>query len=93
MPYAEGARYHFDGGCLEGTREEMIDKICKWVNRDDDHVPRMLLLSGVAGSGKSAIAHTVAHRFDQVGRLGSSFFFDRSHSVKVESQVQSSAVN
>jgi AAA ATPase domain len=79
MPYAEGARYQSARGCLQGTREEMIDKICQWVKSDDDDVPRMLLLSGVAGSGKSAIAHTVAHRFDQVGRLGSSFFFDRSH--------------
>jgi hypothetical protein len=39
-------------------------------------------LSGVAGSGKSAIAHTIAQHFDLLGRLGSSFCFDRAHQVQ-----------
>jgi hypothetical protein len=79
MPYAKGAGYDPKKGCLRGTREEVIDEICQWVNRDGDGVPRMFLLIGVAGTGKSAIAHTVAERFDAARRLGSSFCFDRSH--------------
>jgi hypothetical protein len=79
MPYAKGAGYDPKKGCLQGTREKVIDEICQWVNRDGDDVPRMFLLIGVAGTGKSAIAHTVAQRFDAVGRLGSSFCFDKSH--------------
>lgn len=35
----------------------------------------MLWLMGVSGSGKSAIAHSIAHQFDQTRRLGCSFFF------------------
>jgi ABC-type dipeptide/oligopeptide/nickel transport system ATPase component len=45
--------------------------------------PRMFVLSGVAGSGKSSIAHTIARLFDDVGRLGSSFCFDRSNQAKL----------
>ena len=35
-------------------------------------------LSDVAGTGKSAIAHTIAQYCDNHGLLGSSFFFDRN---------------
>ncbi|KZS87696.1 WD40 repeat-like protein [Sistotremastrum niveocremeum HHB9708] len=38
----------------------------------------VLWLSGVAGSGKSAIAHTVAANLAAIGRLGSAFFFDEA---------------
>ncbi|KAH7922058.1 WD40 repeat-like protein [Leucogyrophana mollusca] len=76
MPYAEGARYDPEKECLPGTREQIIEEICDWINGDGDN--RLYLLTGVAGCGKSAIAHTVAQRFDKLGRLGSSFCFDRS---------------
>jgi hypothetical protein len=38
----------------------------------------ILLLTGVAGSGKSSIAHTIAEQFEELRRLRSSFFFNRS---------------
>ena len=79
MPYAEGARFDPDKGCLPGTRTGIVDEICHWVQSSGDNVARMFLLSGVAGSGKSSIAHTVALLFDKLGRLGSSFCFDRFH--------------
>lgn len=55
-------RASFDSkeGCLAGTPEDVIQEISNWVNSDGDDVPRMLLLKGVAGSGKPAISHTVA---------------------------------
>ncbi|KZP14018.1 hypothetical protein FIBSPDRAFT_896965 [Athelia psychrophila] len=34
-------------------------------------------MEGFAGSGKSAIAHTISQKFKQKGRLASSFFFSR----------------
>ena len=66
MPYAKGARFDPDKGCLPGTREAIIEEITQWVNSPvGDNISRIFFLSGVAGSGKSAIAHTVAHLFDQ----------------------------
>jgi hypothetical protein len=57
----------------------IIDEISDWVNVEDgEDVPRVFLLSGVAGSGKSAISRTIADRFEPLGRLGSSFCFDRN---------------
>ena len=53
----------------------ILDEIADWINSDDTH--RVLLLSGAAGTGKSAIAHTIAQQFNDLHRLGSSFFFFR----------------
>jgi pantothenate kinase-related protein Tda10 len=64
-----------------GTREDVLDKIIAWVNQSDEDTesPRVMVLCGAPGSGKSAIAHTVAKRFDELKRLGSSFFFIHDH--------------
>jgi hypothetical protein len=82
MPYAEGARFYHEKGCLPGTRQEIIGEIAQWINDPNGGaVSRFFFLSGVAGSGKSAIAHTIAQLFDQQKRLGSSYCFDRADQV------------
>ena len=53
----------------------ILDQIADWINTED--ASRIFLLSGAAGTGKSAIAHTIAHRFKNMHRLGSSFCFVR----------------
>ena len=79
MPYAKGARYDPDKGCLPGTRQKIIGEIVQWVNSPNDGTaPRLFFLSAVAGYGKSAVAHEVARQFDELGRLGSSYCFDRA---------------
>jgi len=82
MPYASGARLDPNKGCLPGTREKVIAEIWDWVNQDSDDTPRIYFLNDVAGSGKSAIAHEIARRFDKLKRLGSSYCFDRGHQVE-----------
>ncbi|KAJ7485928.1 hypothetical protein FB451DRAFT_1392641 [Mycena latifolia] len=79
LPYAPGARFDLGKQCLPGTRAALLDKIYEWVNKGDAETPRVLFISGDAGSGKSAIAHTVSSRFNELKRLGSSFFFARGH--------------
>jgi hypothetical protein len=79
MPHAGGARFDPEKGCLPGTRGEIIGEITEWVNSPNgDDVSRVFFLSGVAGSGKSAIAHTIAHLFYQQKRLGSSYCYNRA---------------
>ncbi|KAG2361228.1 hypothetical protein BDR07DRAFT_76617 [Suillus spraguei] len=76
MVYAEGAGLDTGKQCLPGTRTEIISEITDWVNSTGDDVQRVLWLSGPAGKGKSAIAHTIANLFNDVGGLGSCFCFD-----------------
>jgi predicted Ser/Thr protein kinase len=79
MCYSSVARYNPDKECLWGTRQDIIENIVEWVNEPSQpDTANVFLLCGVAGSGKSAIVHTIASRFDKQGRLGSSFCFDRS---------------
>ncbi|KAF8549975.1 WD40 repeat-like protein, partial [Imleria badia] len=75
MPYAFGARYAQEKGCLPGTRESFLSDICGVLNNPDEDAPRVCLLIGVAGSGKSAVAHSIARLYDGQKRLGSSYFF------------------
>jgi hypothetical protein len=77
MTYAEGAGLDTGKQCLPGTRTEIISEITNWINSTEDNVKRVLWLSGPAGKGKSAIAHTIANWFNDVGGLGSCYCFDR----------------
>jgi hypothetical protein len=74
---ARGAEYrHGDRkGCLKGTRESVLNEIERWT-QDFDESP-VFWLNGLAGTGKSAIAQTVAERAFADGRLGASFFCSR----------------
>ncbi|KAH7905203.1 hypothetical protein BJ138DRAFT_1165211, partial [Hygrophoropsis aurantiaca] len=61
---ASGAGLITGKRCLPNTRTEILAEISNWINSSGDDVPRVLWLSGPAGKGKSAIAHTVAGWFE-----------------------------
>ena len=75
IPYQTGSSFTPDKGCLPGTRTAFLDFIVDWVNNPNS--ARVLVLFGLAGMGKSAIAHEIARRFDEMHRLTSSFIFIR----------------
>ncbi|KAI9045874.1 ATP-binding protein [Aspergillus affinis] len=84
LPCARNARYNALADseespcCLEGTRVQILRDIDDWVN--DRGSRSIFWLSGLAGTGKTAIARTVAHKYDEKSRLGASFFFPTLHS-------------
>ena len=78
LPYAEGASWNPNLVCLSDTRKALIDDIIEWIFLADGSAgAEIFWLSDVAGTGKSAIAHTIAQYCHDRGILGSSFFFDR----------------
>jgi hypothetical protein len=78
LPYAEGASWNPTLVCLPNTRVVILEDIWKWATNDSEPATKKIFwLSDVAGSGKSAIAHTFAQRCHSKGLLASSFFFDR----------------
>lgn len=84
---AESASLVVDGRnpkqCLPGTRVDILEHIEAWFDSAaDDNSRRVLLLTGAAGSGKSAIAHTIASRYNDLGRLGGSFAFSRETAAR-----------
>ena len=61
--------------CLQDTRVDLVQEIYDWADGQDKQC--IFWLSGLAGTGKSTIARTVALRYFEQKRLGASFFFSR----------------
>jgi hypothetical protein len=80
LPIAPGASFYFykdedDAKCLPNTRVELLDQVIQW-SKDGNGKP-IFWLNGMAGTGKSTIARTVAESLARQQRLGASFFFKR----------------
>jgi len=67
-------------GCLAGTRETILDEVKAWMNSSmgESENSTIFWLNGLAGTGKSAIAQTVAERMFAESLLGASFFCSRA---------------
>ncbi|GJN78683.1 hypothetical protein PLIIFM63780_002192 [Purpureocillium lilacinum] len=61
--------------CLQETRVDMLQQISGWAH--DPSAEAVFWLNGMAGTGKSTIARTVARDLTRNHRLGASFFFKR----------------
>ncbi|KAH8588760.1 WD40-repeat-containing domain protein [Bisporella sp. PMI_857] len=93
LPFATNAPFNsFDRqhepACLHNTRVDLLQRIYSWADGKDGQDERCIFwLSGLAGTGKSTIARTVARTFFDQERLGASFMFskgggDVSHASK-----------
>jgi hypothetical protein len=80
LPAAKGASYdshteEHNARCLKNTRTKLLHDVTSWANSKEGK--SIFWLSGMAGTGKSTIARTVAQLFASRGQLGASFFFKR----------------
>ena len=80
LPYASQAAFNsydkqHDPLCLHDTRVEILKDIIAWADGQDERC--IFWLSGLAGTGKSTIARTIAREYHKQNRLGASFFFSR----------------
>ncbi|KAF9786262.1 hypothetical protein BJ322DRAFT_775758 [Thelephora terrestris] len=84
---AQGAEYRHGnrGGCLKGTRGAVLDEIELWA-KDFSKSP-VYWLNGLAGTGKTTIAQTIAERLFADGRLGASFFCSRDFEDRRDLQL------
>jgi tetratricopeptide (TPR) repeat protein len=79
QPVASG-RYNAIGaptGCLENTRVMVLDTLVKWAE-DSSSTQYVYWLSGLAGTGKTAIMRTLCERLSERQLLGASFFISRA---------------
>jgi hypothetical protein len=80
LPIANGATFdsyldQHEEECLPQTRTELLRQIAAW--SEDPQGKSIFWLNGMAGTGKSTIARTVAKSLKQKRLLGASFFFKR----------------
>ncbi|KAF8538282.1 vegetative incompatibility protein HET-E-1 [Trichophaea hybrida] len=90
LPCADGAAFNsrlreHEPQCLPDTRVDLLKQIMIWSNNPSGAC--IFWLNGMAGTGKSTIARTVARACADDGRLGASFFFstgrdDVNHAAK-----------
>ncbi|KAF8541983.1 hypothetical protein BDD12DRAFT_877394 [Trichophaea hybrida] len=90
LPCADGAAFNsrlreHEPQCLPDTRVDLLKQIMIWSNNPSGAC--IFWLNGMAGTGKSTIARTVARACAGEGRLGASFFFstgrdDVNHAAK-----------
>ncbi|KAI1741485.1 hypothetical protein F4680DRAFT_66278 [Xylaria scruposa] len=80
LPMAKGSEFDSHSEehyrmCQSNTRAEVLRQIDGWAK--DQESKAMFWLNGMAGTGKSTIARTVAFHAARSGHLGASFFFKR----------------
>ena len=80
LPCAGGAAFNsriweHEPQCLPETRVDLLEHITIWSR--DPNSPCIFWLNGMAGTGKSTIARTVARKLNEKECLGASFFFSR----------------
>lgn len=63
-------------GCLQGTRVKLLEGLLAWAA--DDCSQPIYWLSGMAGTGKTAIAYTFSHLLASKKSLAATFFCSRS---------------
>ncbi|KAF2835297.1 HET-domain-containing protein [Patellaria atrata CBS 101060] len=85
LPVAKGASFdshmeEHNPKCLRGTRTELLHHIMEWA-KDRNSKP-IFWLNGMAGTGKSTIARTLAQSFADQGQLGASFFFKKGEAER-----------
>src|ERR1700691_2812103 len=69
--------------CLPDTRQDLLKSIADWLTTPSQD-QNIFWLYGLAGSGKSTIATTIAEYFRELGRLGAFMFFDRKNPSSTE---------
>ena len=80
LPIAKGASFdshieEHNSRCLANTRVVLQGQIKEWAMEENGKP--IFWLNGMAGTGKSTIARTVAQSFANEGQLGASFFFKK----------------
>ena len=89
LPHVENASYDTrqapdneePQGCMADTRKQILAELEEWAT--DEAAPNVCWLNGMAGTGKTSIAHTLSERLDEKQMLGASFFCSRSASEQV----------
>lgn len=95
LPFIRAATFDYEDDekdvlCLPDTRTQILDAIHDWAKSDEDKP--IFWLSGIAGTGKTTIARTVADRWHKQKRLGASFFFKRGERQRSSASMSLSTI-
>jgi len=73
---------------LDATRTGVVAQVMEWADDVDfDKSARLLLITGIPGSGKSSIATSAAKQLNDAGHLWARFFFNRDGANTTDANV------
>jgi len=80
LPYAQDAPFNsntsqHDATCLANTCVDLLNRVYRWADGEGEQY--IFWLSGLAGTGKTTVARSVARLYHTKQRLAASFFFSR----------------
>ncbi|KAF8344265.1 uncharacterized protein EI90DRAFT_3115003 [Cantharellus anzutake] len=75
LRYPQTAHHDSTEACLEGTRVDLTERVMDWCRNTGDNENRLMLLTSLAGAGKTSIVHTIADRCNREAILLLCFFF------------------
>jgi hypothetical protein len=80
LPYAQDAPFNsntsqHNATCLANTRVDLLNRVYNWADGEGEQY--IFWLSGLAGTGKTTVARSVARWYHTKQLLGASFFFSR----------------
>ena len=76
------AGYNLDRGCMEGTRQSILNQITDWVDSPQERIgasrSNTFWFYGSPGIGKTALAHSICENLHDKARLAGAFFCQRN---------------
>ncbi|TFK21111.1 hypothetical protein FA15DRAFT_758951 [Coprinopsis marcescibilis] len=80
--------------CIQGTRSLHIEEISSWIvlNPDSQSSAEMFIIADSAGSGKSALAHTICQQAQKQRQLVAGFFFDKMEQQSTTSNMMGALI-
>ncbi|TFK29426.1 hypothetical protein FA15DRAFT_691050 [Coprinopsis marcescibilis] len=77
LPDPVGCSWSASATCLEGTREAYAGEIMSWMRSPGGATAEVYVVADSAGSGKSALAHTICQKAEKERILVAGFFFNQ----------------
>jgi SpoVK/Ycf46/Vps4 family AAA+-type ATPase len=74
VPFNSSTSQH-EEACLPNNRVDLLSTIYEWAEGDSEE--HIFWLNGLAGTGKTTVARSIALMYYTKQRLGASFFFSR----------------
>ncbi|TFK29431.1 TPR-like protein [Coprinopsis marcescibilis] len=87
-----GCFWNASATCLAGTRETHIGEIISWINGPVGSTAEIYVVADSAGSGKSALAHTICRKAEKEKTLVVGFFFNQMNQHSTSSGLMASFI-